>query len=61
MAKLIRFPEDMETWLTALSERERRTFTAQLLLIVDEWRALKAGTDEEWLKRALERVERRDP
>ena len=47
MVKLIRFPEDMETWLTALSERERRTFTAQLLLIVDEWRKLKEVRDRE--------------
>jgi hypothetical protein len=35
VAKLIRFPEETEAWLTALAERERRTFTAQLLLLVE--------------------------
>jgi len=42
VAKLIRFPADMETWLMALSETERRSFTAQVIRIIEEWRALKA-------------------
>ena len=41
VAKLIRFPADMETWLMALSETERRSFTAQVIRIIEEWRALK--------------------
>ena len=45
MAKLIRFPDEMEAWLTSLAEQERRTFTAQLLLIVDEWRKWKEQGD----------------
>lgn len=36
MAKLIRFPEAMETRLAAMAERERRTFTAQVLLLLEQ-------------------------
>ena len=37
MPKLIRFPEETERKLAELAARERRTFTAQLLLIVDRY------------------------
>jgi hypothetical protein len=39
VAKLIRFPADLETWLVALSESERRSFTAQVIRIIEEWKA----------------------
>ena len=39
MAKLIRFPADLETWLIALSDAERRSFTAQVIRIIEEWKA----------------------
>lgn len=37
MAKLLRFPPELETRLTALAERERRTFTAQVVLMLEQW------------------------
>jgi hypothetical protein len=47
VAKLIRFPADLETWLVALSESERRSFTAQVIRIIEEWKAGrgKSGAD----------------
>jgi hypothetical protein len=39
VAKLIRFPADLEVWLTSLSESERRSFTAQVIRIIEEWKA----------------------
>ena len=41
MATMIRFPAEVREWLVALAEREKRTITAQLLLILEEWRAMK--------------------
>jgi predicted DNA-binding protein len=37
VAKLLRFPPELETRLTALAERERRTFTAQIVLMLEQW------------------------
>ena len=37
MAKLLRFPPELEAKLAALAERERRTFTAQVILIIEQW------------------------
>lgn len=37
MAKLLRFPPELETRLMALAERERRTFTAQIMLMLEQW------------------------
>jgi predicted DNA-binding protein len=38
---MIRFPVEVKERLAAIAARERRTFTAQLLLIIDEWLAMK--------------------
>lgn len=39
MVTMIRLPVEVRQWLVALAEREKRTITAQLLLIIEEWRA----------------------
>lgn len=43
MAKLIRFPAEMEAWLNDLADAERRSFTAQVIRIIEEWRASREG------------------
>lgn len=45
MAKLIRFPADLEEWLMALAESERRSFTAQVIRIIEEWKTQRGATD----------------
>ena len=37
VAKLLRFPRRLEDTLAALAERERRTFTAQVVLMLEQW------------------------
>jgi hypothetical protein len=38
---MFRFPVEVRAWLDSLAEREKRTLTAQVLLIFEEWRAMK--------------------
>lgn len=38
---MFRFPVEVREWLVALAAREKRTLTAQVLLIFEEWRAMK--------------------
>lgn len=52
MAKLIRFPVELETRLTAYAERQRRSLTAQIVLFVE--RQLEIEEEEE-RRRAGER------
>lgn len=37
VAKFIRFPPELAEAVAVVAKRERRTFTAQLLLILDQW------------------------
>lgn len=43
MAKLLRFPPELEEKLSTLAERERRTFTAQVILMLEQWLAEREG------------------
>jgi hypothetical protein len=44
---MLRLPVEVRAWLVALAEREKRTITAQVSLIFEEWRALKERADAE--------------
>jgi predicted DNA-binding protein len=37
VSKLIRFPPELAEKLEAIARRERRSFTGQILLIVEQW------------------------
>jgi predicted DNA-binding protein len=37
VAKFIRFPVEIAQRIEAIAKRERRTFTAQLLLMLEQW------------------------
>ena len=45
VAKFIRFPVEIARRIDAIARRERRTFTAQLLLMLEQW--LEAHPDQE--------------
>jgi predicted DNA-binding protein len=55
VAKLLRFPPELETRLTALAGRERRTFTAQVVLMLEQW------FEEHEQRREQERQDDRPP
>lgn len=48
MVTMFRFPVEVREWLVALAAREKRTLIAQVLLIFEEWRAMKErdGADQ---------------
>jgi hypothetical protein len=41
VAKPLRFPPELEAKLTALVERGRRTFTAQIMRMLEQWLGLE--------------------
>lgn len=46
MAKLLRFPPELEAKLSELADRERRTFTAQVILMLEQWLAEREAKRE---------------
>jgi predicted DNA-binding protein len=46
VAKLIRFPAELVEWLENLAATERRSFTAQVIRIIEEWKAKRDAGGE---------------
>ncbi len=45
MAKLIRFPAEIEERLAIIADTERRSFTAQVIRAIEEWLAARERPD----------------